>query len=287
MRAKNYREFFKLFPDDETCLKHLMKVRFGSKFECPKCDRKAKWYRIKAERAYSCQFCGHHIHPTVGTPFEGSSTPLQLWFYAIYLFTVTRSGMSAKQLQRQLGVTYKCAWRMGHKIREHMANVDGDDILSGTVEVDESYIGGYQAGMLAGRGKTVLFGMLEKGGDVMTRVVPNSNKATLEPIIFKNVAKGSAIHSDKHHGYKGLKKRYTHTTVNHGKREYVAPDGTTTNGIEGYWSRLQNSIKGTHVHVSPKHLFSYAGEFEYRHNARNRPESMLSELLTEFPSSKQ
>jgi transposase-like protein len=92
---------------------------------CPSCERAANWYRIKAERAYSCQWCGHHLHPTVGTPFEQTRTPLQLWLYAIHLFTTTRNGVAAKELERQLGVTYKTAWRMAGLIREHMANVDG------------------------------------------------------------------------------------------------------------------------------------------------------------------
>ena len=94
------REFFKQFPDDETCLNHLFDVRFGQGHACPKCERPANWYRIKAERAYSCQWCGHHLHPTVGTPFEQTRTPLQLWFYAMHLFTTTRHGVSAKELQR-------------------------------------------------------------------------------------------------------------------------------------------------------------------------------------------
>ena len=113
MKSLTVQQFFKKFPDDETCLNHLFDVRFGQGHVCPKCNASVKWYRIKAERAYSCGSCGHHLHPTVGTLFEKSRTSLQLWFYAIYLFTTTRHGVSAKELQRQLGVTYKCAWRMG------------------------------------------------------------------------------------------------------------------------------------------------------------------------------
>lgn len=287
MKKQTIRQFFKKYPDDETCLKHLMKVRFGgTKLECPKCGRNAKFYRIKAERAYSCQFCGHHIHPTVGTPFERSRTPLQLWFYAIYLFTTTRSGVSAKELQRQLGVTYKAAWRMGHEIRKHMARVDGDDPLSGTVEVDETMIGGKRKGK-RGRGaagKTVLFGMIEKDGDVMTKVVPDVRRKTLQPIIEANVEKGSEIHSDEWRAYTDLaSKGYEHETVNHAQGEYVNGD-TYVNTIEGYWSRLKSSIKGTHTHVSPKHLSSYSGEFEYRYNSRKNPSEMLPELLSTFPS---
>ena len=141
MKQTNVRQFFKRFSTDEACLEHLFETRFGQGHVCPKCERPAKWYRLKSEQAFSCQWCGHHIHPMVGSIFEKSRTPLQLWFYAIFLFTTTRNGVAAKELQRQLGVTYKTAWRMADRIRTHMATVDGDGTLSGQVEVDETFIG--------------------------------------------------------------------------------------------------------------------------------------------------
>jgi DNA-directed RNA polymerase subunit RPC12/RpoP len=155
------RQFFAQFPDDDACLTHLFNVRFRQGYKCPKCKRAAKWYLLKSERAMSCQWCGHHIHPMVGTLFEKSRTPLQLWFYAIFLFTTTRNGVAAKELQRQLGVTYKTAWRMAHLIREHMAAIDGDGTLSGVVQVDEAFIGGYEPNGLGGKGKTIVMGMLQ------------------------------------------------------------------------------------------------------------------------------
>jgi transposase len=136
------RKFFKQFPNDESCLNHLFDIRLGQNHACPKCERKTKWFRIKAERAYSCQFCGYHLHPTVGTPFENSRTPLQLWFYAIYLFTTSgQRGVSGKELQRELGVTYKCAYRIGQKIRKHMVEAASQNKLSGDVEIDETGVG--------------------------------------------------------------------------------------------------------------------------------------------------
>jgi transposase-like protein len=183
------KEFFARFPTDEACLSHLFEIRFGQGHVCPKCNRKAKWYRIQAERAYSCQWCGHHLHPTVGTPFEDSRTSLQFWFYAIYLFTTSRRGVSSKELQRQLGVTYKTAWRMGHEIRKHMAFVDGEAPLSGHVEIDETMVGGRREGK-RGRGaeaKTVVLGMMERDGDVMANVVPNVRRSTLQPLIQANI----------------------------------------------------------------------------------------------------
>ena len=279
-------QFFKQFPDDETCLTHLFNVRFGQGFACPSCERPSNWYRIKAERAYSCQWCGHHLHPTVGTPFQQTRTPLQLWFYAIHLFTTTRHGVSAKELERQLGVTYKTAWRLAGLIREHMADVDGDEPIGGPfkrVEIDETYIGGYRAGGQGGAGKTVVFGMMERGGDLVVEVVKDRKSKTLLPIITANVREHSEVHTDEHVAYGALsKRRYWHKTVNHAQEQYVSPTGTTVNGIEGFWRHLKASIAGTHISVSPKYLERYAKEFEFRFNRRNDPVSMLPELLSTF-----
>ena len=278
------REFFAQFPNDESCLQHLFKIRFGQEYVCPKCERAAKWYRIKAERAFSCQWCGHHIHPTVGTPFEDSRTPLQLWFYAIYLFTTSRHGVSGKELQRQLGVTYKTAWRIGHEIRKHMASVDGENALSGDVEIDETVIGGYRPGV-RGRGaagKTIVFGMLQRDGEVMTKIVENAQQQTLLPIIEANVSKGSTCHTDEHFSYRPLgSKGYKHETVEHGAKEYVRGN-CHVNGLENFWKHLKSSIKGTHIHVSKKHLAKYAKEFEFRFNRRACPSEMFPALVAQF-----
>lgn len=288
-KAITVREFFKRFPDDESCLEHLFNVRFGQGFECPKCERDSRWYRIKAERAYSCQWCGHHLHPTVGTPFQQTRTPLQLWFYAIFMFTTTRNGVAAKELQRQLGVTYKTAWRMGHEIRKHMAEVDGNDPIGGfdkVVEVDETLIGGKLHGHGGGRhveNKTFVVGMLERGGDVVTRVVPDCRRATLWPVIQEHVVAGTTLNTDELRSYIGISLRgYRHQTVNHTAGEYVSAYGCTTNSIESFWSQLKRGISGTHIYVSGKQLSKYAKEFEYRFNRRGHGEVMLAELLTTF-----
>lgn len=286
-------QFFRKFPDDETCLAHLFEVRFGQGFECPKCLRASKWFRIKAERAYSCQFCGHHLHPTVGTPFEQTRTPLQLWFYAIHLFTTTRHGVSAKELQRQLGVTYKTAWRMASLIREHMADVDGDRPIGGpgtSVEIDETLMGGVKKGKhnRGSAAKTVVVGALERGGEVVTAVVPNQRRETLEPFVTLNVEVGGNVHTDELRSYSNLGKvGYRYATVNHGAEEYAyfdyrLGDVVSVNGIENFWRHLKCSINGTHTSVSAKHLGRYVKEFEYRFNRRNRPEAMLPELLSTF-----
>lgn len=284
-------QFFRQFPDDETCLAHLFEVRFGQGFACPRCERASKWFRIKAERAYSCQWCGHHLHPTVGTPFAKTRTPLTLWFYAIFMFTTTRNGVAAKELQRQLGVTYKTAWRMADEIRKHIADVDGEDPIGGlarTVEIDETLIGGRLATGARGANymanKTVVFGMLERGGEIVTKVVPDRRSGTLLPIIRATVRPLSKIHTDEWLGYGGLRTMgYRHATVNHSIDQYVCPrTGATTNAIEGFWAQLKRSIGGTYIHVSGKHLWKYAKEAEYRFNRRSDPASMLPELLSTF-----
>ena len=284
MALTTVTEFFRQFPDDDACLDHLFSVRFGAEHECPKCGGSGHWHRLNKIPAYTCN-CGHHIHPMVGTPFEKSRTPLQKWFYAMYLFTTTRHGVAAKELQRQLGVTYKTAWRMGHELRKFMAKTDGEWPLRGAVEADETYIGGRTSGGMRGRGapnKTVVFGMLERDGDVMAKVVPNVQKKTLQPIIEENVVAGSTVHTDELKSYGGLSKAgFEHETVNHGAGEYVDGD-CHVNGIEGFWARLKLSIRGTHVHVSRKHLQTYVKEFEYRYNMRKNPDLMFDRLLAAF-----
>jgi transposase-like protein/ribosomal protein L37AE/L43A len=284
MKCKTVKEFFKLFPNDGVCLDHIMQVTYGKQSECPKCKKQTKFHRVSSQRAYVCQFCGHHVYPCVGTPFHNSRTSLQSWFYAIYLFTTTRNGVSAKELERQLGVTYKCAWRMGHEIRKYMAQVDGEDMLSGIVEIDETLIGGKRPGKRGrgAEGKTVVFGMMEKDGDIMTHVVPNVKAKTLKPIIKKNVEKGTQIQTDELRSYQGLEKDgYDHDTVNHGEKQYVDGD-THVNSVEGFWGHLKKGISSTHIHVSKQHLAKYAKEFEYRYNSRKNPAGMLPEFLNSF-----
>jgi transposase len=200
MAKLTVKQFFKRYPDDTTCLEHVMELRYGRIRECPGCGNPTEFYPLTKRPAYSCKLCGYHIYPCAGTPFERTRTPLQYWFYAIYLFTTTRHGVPAKELQRQLGVTYKTAWRMGHEIRKFVGKVDGDGDLSGHVEVDETYVGGKDH--LTGRPtlerskKTAAFGMVERGGEIITRVVPDAKRETLLPLVTEYVKPGTFISSD-------------------------------------------------------------------------------------------
>lgn len=189
--AFSVRDFFKRFPDDEACLGHIFRVRFGERHVCRACGVEATFHRMASRRAWACSACGDHVYPTAGTIFEDTRTPLQSWFYAIYLFVTTRNGVSGKELQRALGVTYKTAWRMGHKIREQMDKSDFQGLLSGHVEADEAYVGGRRRGK-RGRGaagKTIVTGMKERGGAMQATVIPDVKEKTLRAVVNERVGK--------------------------------------------------------------------------------------------------
>jgi transposase-like protein len=222
------------------------------------------------------------LHPTVGTPFEDTRTPLQLWFYAIYLFTTSRHGVPAKELERQLGVTYKTAWRMARVIREHMEDVDGEHLLSGDVEIDESYIGGKHSAALRGKSKATVIGMLQRGGEIMTKVVKNGKAIHVIHHVEENVAQGSICHTDEARMYRRLRgKGYSHKTCHHQIKQYVNGD-SHVNNLENFWKHLKGGINGTHIHVSKRHLAKYVKEWEFRYNHRSNPSAMFPALISSF-----
>jgi len=143
-KSLTLKQFQALYPTDDACLAHIFRVRFGDEPVCPKCGQVNTFHRLKKMPAYTCN-CGHHLHPMAGTPFQSTRTPLTTWFHVMFLFTSSRNGVSAKEVQRQTGVTYKTAWRMCHEIRKYMGWVDGDCGLGGpghVVEADKAFIGG-------------------------------------------------------------------------------------------------------------------------------------------------
>ncbi len=282
-------EFMKEYPDDATCLEWLWRNRYssnGTHAYCPKCkqEREFKRYQTKQQRqSWTCIACGYHIHPTAGTIFHKSSTSLHLWFYAMYLMTSTRCGISAKQLERELGVTYKTAWRMAHEIRAELMKQDNEP-LSGTVEADETYICGRRRGDNRGRPgteshKTPVFGMVERQGAVVVMTVPNVKKTTLLPHVVEHVIPASVINTDEFKSYNQLTKQgYKHKRVQHAEKVYVSGDAHT-NTIEGFWSLLKRGIDGVYHAVSSKHLQGYLNEYSWRYNHRDGGRSMFEELL--------
>jgi len=281
-------DFMKKFPSDDACLEHVFQLRYGGLEACPKCAViGAKFYRMKKRRCYACGQCGGHIYPLAGTPMHESTTNLTSWFFAIYLFASSKNGVSAKELQRQLGVTYKTAWRMGHKIRELMGRDDtklGGGEGGGAVEVDESLIGGRAKGKRGwGAGnKTCLFGIIEKGGAgrVRVTVVGHRKRRILIPLIQRHVEPGTTVHSDEFRVYRSLPLNgFKHESVCHSKYQWKNGE-CHTNNIEGYWSNLKKSLRGTHTFVSQKHLQAYINEFDFRHNHRGSP--MFDAMIGKF-----
>jgi transposase-like protein len=279
------KDFHADFPNDKTCLSFIFNNRYPKGLSCPKCDKSA-FHAVENRRSYACA-CGFQIYPTEGTIFHKSPTPLTLWFHAIFLMSQSKNGVAAKELQRHLGVTYKCAWRIAKQIRLLMSPDGGP--LSGLeiIEADETYVGGVRRGKRGrgAEGKTPVFGVVERKGHVKTQVVPNVRMVTLMPLIQAMVPPNAVITTDESNSYNKVKSLgHLQETVRHGKGEYARGD-VHTNTIEGFWSQFKRSVHGTFHAVSPKHLQTYLNEFSFRYNHRgqNLPRVMFSRVATLLP----
>jgi transposase len=255
------------FPDEDACFEFIFNQRYGKDYECPNCH-KTEFYRVKNRKAYACS-CGYQLNPLSGTIFHKSPTNLKNWFYAIFLMSASKNGVSAKELERQLGVTYKTAWRIQHQVRKLMRSERS--MLSGTVEIDDCYIGGKRKGK-RGRGaedKGKVFGMVERKGEVKANVVENLKAKTVMPLIQESIEEKSRIMSDEFPPYYKVEKHgFEHEVIKHKIKEYVRGE-VHTNTIEGFWSQLKRSIDGTYHSVSLKHLQKYVDEFSWRYNHRS------------------
>ena len=286
MQKYTIKSFNQQFPDDDTCLDFIKQARWPNGITCAKCKSVTKHHRITGRKTYSCQTCGSHISPTSGTIFHKSATPLRSWFHAMFLMASTRTGISAKQLEREIGVTYKTAWRMFTQIRKLMAQDNA--LLFGEVEVDETYIGGKEKNrheskkLKLGRGpvgKTVVAGLVERGGQAVVKVVPDTKARTLLPMIQEHVPSGQTIYTDELYSYNRLTSLgYAHGTVQHRAKEYVV-GRAHTNNIEGMWSNVKRGIDGVHHAVSPKYLQGYLDSYVFRFNRRNDELPMFVQLL--------
>lgn len=286
-KGPTLRQFQARFPTEDSCLEHLKLVRYGAKHACAKCGREAKYYRVKARRSYECEHCGYQVYPTAGTPFHGTRTSLRDWFYVMFLFTSTRNGVAAKRVQREIGVTYKTAWRMCKLIRAYMGYVDGDDMIGGPdgkpVEIDHGFLGGYDRS--GDDDKKVLLGMVEQGGNVIVRHIPNRKGGVVHRVIRDNIKPRSHIVSDAEHAFGGVSMLglgHMHTMLK-GRAGEFKKNGQTTNTIEGFWGMLKRGINGTYISVSHKHMQTYLNEFEFRYNQRQQPHMMFDLLLLSFP----
>lgn len=282
-----FANFKAQYPDDDACLRAILERRYGKADACPKCGIVGKLTKIEGRRAYACKE-GCHIYPCAGTIFEHSPTPLHIWFHAMYLMTSTRNGVSAKELQRTFGMTYKCAWRIGHQLRILMAaraDAQNPGPLSGHVEVDETFIGGRKHRSKERRhgdkqDKAIVLGLVQRGGPLRGKVVKSTGSMRLIPEIMENVATGTTISSDEWNVYKRYLPTlgYNQGYVTHSADEYV--NGIHhTNTLEGFWSHLKRGIRSTHVAVSRQHLQKYVDEFAFRFNNRQAPADMFNRLV--------
>ncbi len=265
----------------------VMEVRYGLRHVCVHCGKDATFHKLSGRHAFSCAACGDHVYPCAGTIFQDSHTPLQTWFYAIYLFIATRHGVSGKELQRTLGVTYKTAWRIGHQIRDLMTKADGFEMLKGHVELDEAYVGGKRPGKRGrgAEGKTIVMGLKERGGKIATQVIPDVKKDTLRGIVLENVEKGAVVSTDELYSYGLLTADgYRHGAVKHGAKEWAYFDYRTgethhTNHVESFWKLFKKSVASTHIHISAKYAERYLDEFAFRSNHRVMGNAMFDLLI--------
>jgi transposase-like protein len=292
-QAQKYtiNQFKSQFPNDDACLDYIMEQRFPGRIAtCDKCKVERKHYRIAGRKVYSCDHCGTQISPLAGTIFEKSATSLWLWFYSMYLMGSTKCGISAKQIQRETGVTYKTAWRMFRQIRTLMS--EEISLEGAAVEVDETYFGGKRKGR-RGRPpswdhkKSAVVGLVQREGRVIAKTAKNVKKSTLLGMVREYVLPESTVYTDELNSYKGIEKLldkdgkpagYQHRRINHSAGVYVSGD-VHTNTIEGFWSLIKRGIGGTHHAVSQKFLQSYLDEYSFRYNRRDVPEPMFKQIL--------
>jgi transposase len=287
-----YTEFLRRFPDNDACLEYLKQKFYPDGTACPKCERESKFHRITGRSAYSCQFCAAHVYPTAHTIFHKSTTSLQLWFWAIYLVSSSKCGISAKQLGREIGVTYKTAHRMLKQIRTLL----GDDTppLSGDVQVDETNVrgrlrAGDTRGMTRSQSKKlsdeknkgrIVVAAVTPGGRVKASVVPDRSKPVLQGKIREFVLPESMIFTDELRLYVGIGREYKgHRRVNHKQRIYVESDGATTNAVEGFFGQFKNSVRGAHHSISAKYLPNYLDEYTFRWNHRKDDRPIFWSIL--------
>lgn len=269
MKSYSFQEFQQDYPNDDVCLDTIFKNTYGETTLCPKCGIvDSKFYKLANRKAYSCVNCRYQIHPLAGTIFHKSDTPLTKWFYALYMYSVSKNGVSAKELERALGVTYKCAYRINKKIRDLMRQ--NADKLTGIIEADETYIGGTRKKWQQASpwdNKTAVIGMTERGGQAKARV-GFADATTAVPLLTRYVEAGSVIHTDESRIYTRVKRTFDHKSVNHSVKQYVSGD-VHTNSIEGFWGQLKRSLHGTYHAVSPLYLQSYVDQFVFFYNHRD------------------
>jgi transposase-like protein len=273
------QDFEKEFPTDDSCLEWIKNYLWPDGIFCPECEEVTKHHKVTGRQCYACDYCGHQVHPLANTIFRKSATPLRIWFQVIYRMASTRCGISAKQIQRETGVTYKTAWRMFKQIR----TLFGENFqhLTGEVEVDETYMGGMRKGKRGrgAEGKTKVIGAAQRNGKVVAKVVPDVRRHTIVPFTVQNVDRNAVLFTDEFPSYDTMARvGYNHLRISHHDKEYVRGK-IHTNSIEGFWSLVKRGISGVYHSVSPQYLQSYINEYAFRYNHRKDKVPMFKLVL--------
>jgi len=251
------KDFQKQFPDDATCLEWLKNRLYPDGIYCETCEAVTKHHRVKSRPSYSCDHCGHHVHPTADTIFHKSPTPLTTWFYAVYLMASTRCGVSAKQIQRETGVTYKTAWRMFKQIRSMLDETENAPKLGGSqkpVEVDEMYFGGRRRLNADKTPKTPVVGLVQRKGSVRAFVTADVKRDTLHGLIKEHVMPSNLVFTDEHPSYDGLartKYNFHHRRIRHTEKVYVVATPIPKQSKDsGAWSKTGYGVCTTMLAVT-------------------------------------
>lgn len=283
--AKDKSEIVAALPkacaDERAAVEFLESARWEGSAKCPHCSSDSV-YQMKDRKTgernrrflWRCRPCGKQFTVRVGTVYEDSLIPLRHWCYAFWAACSSKKGVSALQIKRQTGLSYKSALFMMHRIRKAMSGTGTKTKLSGTVEADETYVGGKPRNVgqgIRGRGtkKTPVFAMVERGGNVRASVVQRLDGKTLSAAINDAIDENARVITDENPTYKGVASlNGRHETVNHGRREYVRGD-VHSNTVEGFFSLIKRGLYGVYHAVSKKHLGRYVGEFEFRYDTRH------------------
>lgn len=280
-------EMMEAFPDEQSCIDHLMSIRWKTGAHCPHCGS-TKVYHFKDKRNHKCGDCKKRFSIKVGTIFEDSKIPLRKWFMAIWLVTTHKKGVASTTLAKDISVTQKTAWFILHRLRHAARTRSFNRPLDGVVEVDETFVGGKEKNkhvkkrQKKGRGptgKAVVFGALERNGELQTFHLTSLKQ--VKEAVKRHVSEGAILVSDEYPGYKGLSKTYFHQTVKHSAGEYAHTGNFYhINSIEGAWSHIKRQIYGIHHWISDKHLGRYLAEMTWRYNRRTVEEGpRMNEFL--------